>query len=79
MFMLGRYKASLVASYGQNNNLPLTATFYFWVFPWRLAIVITLIIIAVILGVMYWRRRKKQGHKGSEEPKTEVQNPPVSA
>lgn len=58
MFMLGRYKASLVASYGQDNNLPLTATFYFWVFPWRIAVVIALIIVAVILGVMYWKRRK---------------------
>lgn len=70
MFMLGRYKASLVASYGQDNNLPLTATFYFWVFPWRIAVVITLIIIAVILGTMYWKRRK--GKQKQAESNTEI-------
>ena len=68
-FMIGRYKASLIASYGQNNNLPLTAVFYFWVFPWRLAIVIILIIVAVILGIMYWRKKKDTQKK--TEPNTE--------
>lgn len=74
MFMLGRYKASLVASYGQNNNLPLTATFYFWVFPWRLAVVITLIVIAVILGMMYWKRRKKNTREQTELNTEATQN-----
>lgn len=70
--MIGRYKAVLLASYGVNNNLPLTATLYFWVFPWRLAIVIILIIVAIILGWMYWKKRKKDNSKTDKEPKTEV-------
>lgn len=70
--MIGRYKAVLLASYGINNNLPLTATLYFWVFPWRLALVIILIIVALILGWMYWKKRKKDNSKETEEPKTEV-------
>jgi len=75
MFMLGQYKAQLIASYGQNNNLPLTATFYFWVFPWRLAVVIFLMIIATVLGIILLEEKKKDAHKTPEEPKTETQNP----
>lgn len=70
--MIGRYKAVLLASYGINNNLPLTATLYFWVFPWRLALVIVLAAIAIILGYMYWRKRKKDHSKGNKEAKTEA-------
>ena len=62
--MIGQYKAQLLASYGVNNNLPLTATIYFWVFPWRLAVVIVLVVIAVILGWMYWNKRKSEDSKG---------------
>ena len=70
--MLGRYKAELLASYGQNNNLPLTATLYFWVFPWRLAVIIILIVIAAILLKMYLKKRKTGGPKEVNETKTEV-------
>ncbi|MBI2032693.1 MAG: hypothetical protein HYT09_03555 [Candidatus Levybacteria bacterium] len=56
-FMIGRYKASLLASYGVNKNLPLSSDFYFWVFPWKIAIVVTLVIIAIILGIIYWKRK----------------------
>lgn len=70
--MIGRYKAVLLASYGVNNNLPLTATLYFWVFPWRLAIIIILVIVAIILGWMYWKKRKQDQHKAKEEPKSEA-------
>ena len=65
--MVGRYKAELLASYGINNNLPLTATVYFWVFPWRLAIVIVLAVIAIMLGWMYWKKRKKEESEGHKE------------
>lgn len=74
-FMIGRYKAVLLASYGKSNNLPLTATMYFWVFPWRLALVITLAIIAIILAALYFKKRQKTGHKEAEEPKTEAETP----
>lgn len=70
--MIGRYKAVLLASYGINNNLPLTATLYFWVFPWRLVLVIVLAVVAIILGWMYWNKRKKDQSKGSKETKTDT-------
>jgi hypothetical protein len=75
--MIGPYKAVLMASYGVNNNLPLTATVYFWVFPWRIALVITLAIIAIILGFLYFRNRKKTAQKQPEEPTTEAKTPPA--
>ena len=68
-FMIGRYKAVLLATYGLNNNLPLTATLYFWVFPWRLVLIIVLVIIALILLTMYLRKRKKTHTKGTDTPK----------
>lgn len=58
--MIGSYKAVLLASYGVNNNLPLTATLYFWVFPWRLAIVVVLVIVAIILGWMVIGKKKQR-------------------
>lgn len=69
--MIGRYKAVLLASYGVNNNLPLTATLYFWVFPWRLAIVVILVIVAIILGLMYYKKRKEKTQKPTDK-KTET-------
>lgn len=69
--MFGPYKASLTASYGQNNNLPLVASLYFWVFPWRLMIVIILVVIATILGTKYYKKRKKNGPKASDKPTEE--------
>lgn len=72
-FMFGRYKAVLLASYGVNNNLPLSSTFYFWVFPWRLVVVLILLVLTLVLGVIFWRKRK---HKRSQKPEHEdvVQN-----
>ncbi len=74
--MIGRYKAELLANYGINNNLPLTATVYFWVFPWRITVVIILIIVAIILGWMYFKKRKKDGSKGTKEAEKEHSETP---
>lgn len=75
-WMLGRYKAVLLASYGVNNNLPLMATVYFWVFPWKVAVIVILIIIALILGGKYY---KKNGLKRPTlKKKTEVKEEPTS-
>ncbi len=57
-WMLGRYTARLLASYGKNNNLPLYAEVTFIVFPWKVTILIILILIAIVLGVLLWKRRK---------------------
>lgn len=74
-FMLGRYKAVLLASYGVNNNLPLTATLYFWVFPWRLALIIILVVVSVILGYKYYQKRKGT-QKPTDEKTEEVTSEP---
>lgn len=58
--LVGRFKATLLASYGVNNNIPLTATLYFWVFPWKATIIISLIILAIILGLLVWKKRKSE-------------------
>jgi hypothetical protein len=70
--MIGRYKAELMATYGVNNNLPLAASAYFWVFPWRIVLVIILVIIATILGYKYYKKRKKDASKATHEVKTEA-------
>jgi hypothetical protein len=76
--MLGRYKATLMASYGTNNNLPLVATLYFWVFPWRITLVIFLAVLALVLGGLYLRKRKKDGSNKPTEAQTEVVVPPTT-
>jgi len=73
-WMIGRYKAVFLASYGKDNNLPLMATVYFWVFPWRLAVVIVLTIVALILAALYLRRRKTS-HEQPDEPKVGETSP----
>ncbi|MBI3985054.1 MAG: hypothetical protein HY344_03920 [Candidatus Levybacteria bacterium] len=75
LFMLGRYKADFVGSYGKENNLPLVASLYFWVFPWRLALVITLAVIAIILGTIYLKRKKEKGSKPQDESRDEATKP----
>lgn len=68
-FMVGRYKAEFLGTYGTNNNLPLVATLYFWVFPWKITVIIILIIIALVLGSQYMKKKKKTDPKPSSEPK----------
>lgn len=72
-FMLGRYKAQLSATYGKDNNLPLSATFYFWVFPWRIALVTGLSLIALILLILYIKKRRKEALSQSKEVKIDSQ------
>ena len=83
-FMMGPYTAKLAATYGQNNNLTLSATTTFWVFPWRIALIILLIIIAIILGYKYFKKKSSgkaaQQEKAKEEtPKTEPSEPQKTA
>ena len=70
--MIGRYEASFIGSYGTNDNLPLVATMYFWVFPWRITLVIILAVVALTLGGIYLRKRKKDGSKKTTETQEEV-------
>jgi len=69
---IGRFRAELVATYGTNNNLPLTAVVYFWIFPWRLTLVLILVIIAVILLTLYFKKRREgKGKSDTEKPAAE--------
>lgn len=81
-WMFGRFKAELTASYGVNNNLPLLATLYFWVFPWKVVTLTVLIVVAIILGILYYRKYgfkspKKKSQEPSEEPKKEEEEKPA--
>ena len=58
--MIGRFTATLLGSYGTGGNLPLTATLVFWVFPWKAATVIAFILVAIVLAILVWRRKKKK-------------------
>lgn len=69
-WMIGKYTAALFASYGRSNNLPLMAVVTFWVFPWRIAAVTVLIIIAIILAIKLWKKKKGR--------KTHPKEPPVA-
>ena len=64
-FMFGRFKASLLASYGIGNNLPLYATVYFWVIPWRIITITLLVIIAIILTVLVIKKKKSKDSQGN--------------
>jgi hypothetical protein len=75
-WMIGRYKAVLLASYGKSNNLPLMATVYFWVFPWRLALVTVLAIVALILTALYLKKRKKNPPIEAEKAEVEQVSTP---
>jgi hypothetical protein len=59
-WMIGRYTATFTASYGRANNLPLMATIAFWVFPWKVAVAILILVAAGILGYIYMKKNKHQ-------------------
>ncbi len=79
-WMIGQYTASLMATYGRSNNLPLVATVAFWVFPWKLAVLILALIIAAILGLLYMKRgRKHTPPTQSTPPQQPIQQTPPQA
>jgi len=57
-FMIGPFTAKFAGNYGRNANLPLIANITFWVFPWKIAVVVILLIIAVTLAVLLFLKRK---------------------
>ncbi len=74
-WMIGKYTAQLLASYGRKNNLPLVATISFIVFPWKIALIIILTIIAALLGWFVYKRRKEiqawEEHMRTHHPEQE--------
>lgn len=73
--MIGPYTAKLLASYGVKNNLPLSAAVTFWVFPWKIALLLVLVIIAAILGYKYMNRKGKTGKDSQPETKEPSEAP----
>jgi hypothetical protein len=59
--MLGKFSAKLTASYGESGQV-LSSTTSFWVFPWRIALIIilTLIIIALVIVITLKSLKGKQ-------------------
>lgn len=73
-WMIGPFTARFAANYGRNDDLTLSATATFWVFPWKVAVIIVLIIIAAVLGWMVWKKRqepKEPMHEEKEVTKAE--------
>ncbi len=70
-WMLGRFKAKVVSGYGPNNSIPLVSTVYFWVFPWKVTVVVILFAIAIILGMKVWKKKKHNTQKDTE-PNTDL-------
>jgi hypothetical protein len=69
-FMIGPYTATFQGTYGK-GNLPLMATLTFWVFPWKIAIVIILFITAGILAYLLLTKKKDGDDHTPKEEKTE--------
>ena len=73
-WMIGPFTAKFSANYGRNDNFVLASATTFWVFPWRVAIVVLFIIIAAILGWMVWKKRKEEP---KEEPQPKDEEPTI--
>jgi hypothetical protein len=75
-FMVGRYRAELSGSYGDSGR-SITAQLYFWVFPWRLALLIVLTVAIIIILVNEIRKRsflsQQELKKALEEEKEEIE------
>jgi len=66
-WMVGKFTASLDATYGESGKA-LASALSFWVFPWKLAVVITLaIIIIVLIIIIIFNRFVKKEKKLEEE------------
>ncbi len=71
-WMIGRYQLVINGKYGL-HNLPVTAVAYFWVFPWRITIII---ILAIILLVLFGKKtiyKEKELEQEVKEEKEEIE------
>jgi len=75
-WMMGRYKITLMASYGEKGQA-LERSIYIWVFPWKVATVVVLgiILLLVFLRSMYKRIILKEAglEEQIEEEKEEIE------
>lgn len=68
-WLFGRFKATLTATYGE-QNLPLTATIFFWVWPWKITLAILgaiILIVVLILLIKHLKGRKEMKPEEIEE------------
>ncbi len=68
-WLFGRYKATLNLVYGE-QNLPLSATIFFWAWPWKItlaAIGVIILIIILILLVKFLKKRREMKPEEIEE------------
>lgn len=75
-WLIGRYQVKLTGTYGE-KNLPLSATLYLWIFPWKVAIVVFLAIVILILLTRHLLNQSTQKEKELsallEEEKEEIE------
>ena len=75
-WMIGRFSAELNLSYGETGKI-LSSTLYFWVFPWKLALIIALGIAIIILVISMitnrFIKKEKKLEEALEEEKDELQ------
>lgn len=75
-WLIGRYQVKLTGTYGE-KNLPLSATLYLWVFPWKIAVVVLLAIVILILLVRHFlnqsTKKEKELETLLEEEKEEIE------
>jgi len=72
-WLFGRYKATLTATYGE-QSLPLTATIFFWVWPWKITLAVIIVIILIILLIFlikYFKKRRELKPEEIEEEEIE--------
>lgn len=74
-WMFGPFTAKFVASYGREGNLPLTASMTFWVFPWKVTVLVVLAIIAAVMGYMVWKKKQQEKSQPPHQPHTEETMP----
>lgn len=72
-FKIGRYTAELSAIYGQDNNLPLTASISFIIFPWKVALAAALVVaIAIVIFFLLKRRKNKKQNNPTPQPASQA-------
>lgn len=64
-WLIGRYKASLLANYGSKGGL-LTASLYFWVIPWKILLIIFAILVIIISIIILIKHRPRLPHENNE-------------
>ncbi len=65
--MIGRYKLIVNATYGENDN-PLSASKYVYIFPWKVVLVILLALaIILIIGKSIYKKTIQKEQRLEEE------------